>query len=59
MIFWIVLIAIVFYRIFFHEPNPARLLPTLFILLALPAVGFIAYGALVAQLDGCLRLSIS
>lgn len=56
MIFWIVLMTIVFYRIFFHEPIPARLLPTLFILLAPPAVGFIAYGSLVPQLDGFGRL---
>lgn len=56
MIFWIVLMTIVFYRIFFHEPIPARLLPTLFILLAPPAVGFIAYGSLVPQLDAFGRL---
>ena len=56
MIFWIVLMTIVFYRIFFHEPIPARLLPTLFILLAPPAVGFIAYGVLVPQLDGFGRV---
>ena len=56
MIFWIVLMTIVFYRIFFHEPIPPRLLPTLFILLAPPAVGFIAYGVLVPQLDGFGRV---
>ncbi len=56
LVFWIVLMTIVFYRIFFHEPIPARLLPTLFILLAPPAVGFIAYGALVPQLDGFGRI---
>lgn len=56
MIFWIVLMAIVFSRIFFHEPIPPRLLPTLFIVLAPPAVGFIAYGALAPQLDGFGRV---
>ena len=56
MVFWIVLMTIVFYRIFFHEPIPARLLPTLFILLAPPAVGFIAYGSLVPQLDAFGRV---
>lgn len=56
VIFWIVLMTIVFYRIFFHEPIPARLMPTLFILLAPPAVGFIAYGSLVPQLDGFARV---
>ena len=56
MVFWIVLMTIVFYRIFFHEPIQARLMPTLFILLAPPAVGFIAYGSLVPQLDGFARV---
>lgn len=56
MIFWIVLMTIVLYRIFFHDPIPPRLLPTLFILLAPPAVGFIAYGALVPELDGFARV---
>ena len=56
MIFWIVLMTIIFYRIFFHEPIPPRLMPTLFILLAPPAVGFIAYGALVASFDGFARV---
>ena len=56
IVFWIVLMTIVFYRIFFHEPIPARLFPTLFILLAPPAVGFIAYGSLVPELDGFGRV---
>ncbi|MEI7431199.1 MAG: SLAC1 anion channel family protein [Betaproteobacteria bacterium] len=56
MIFWIVLMTIVFYRIIFHEPIAARLQPTLFILLAPPAVGFIAYGSLVSELDGFGRV---
>ena len=48
LVFWIVLLTIVLYRLFFHEPLPVRLTPTLFILLAPPSVGFIAY----LQLDG-------
>ena len=56
MIFWIVLMTIIFYRIFFHEPIPPRLMPTLFILLAPPAVGFIAYGTLTESLDGFARV---
>lgn len=43
MLFWIVLLTIIFYRILFHTPIDARLMPTLFILIAPPAVGFIAY----------------
>jgi tellurite resistance protein len=35
--------TIVMYRLFFHEPLPERLTPTLFILIAPPAVGFLAW----------------
>jgi len=55
-LFWLVLLAIVFYRIFFHAPMPARLLPTLFILIAPPAVGFIAYLRLTSSLDPFARI---
>lgn len=41
--FWIVLMTIVMNRLFFHEPLPERLTPTLFILIAPPAVGFLAW----------------
>ncbi len=41
--FWIVLFTIVMYRMIFHHPMPKKLLPTLFILIAPPAVGFISY----------------
>lgn len=43
LVFWIVLLTIVMYRLFFHEPLPERLTPTLFILIAPPAVAFIAW----------------
>jgi tellurite resistance protein len=43
LLFWIVLLVIFFYRIFFHEPLTEKMLPTLFILIAPPAVGFISY----------------
>ena len=56
LVFWVVLQTIVVYRVIFHDPIPPRLLPTLFILLAPPAVGFIAYGALVPELDVFARV---
>ena len=56
MLFWIVLMTIVFYRAIFHDPIEARLLPTLFILIAPPAVGFIAYTRLVPELDPFARV---
>ena len=42
IMFWIILMVIVFYRIIFHSPLSERLTPTLFILIAPPAVGFIS-----------------
>ncbi|MGC9008632.1 MAG: SLAC1 anion channel family protein [Halothiobacillaceae bacterium] len=43
LVFWIVLLTILMNRFFFHNPLPAKLLPTLFILIAPPAVGFISW----------------
>ena len=51
MLFWAILLTIIFYRVLFHNPIDARLMPTLFILIAPPAVGFIAYTRLVGGLD--------
>ena len=56
LVFWIVLLTIVLYRLFFHEALPARLLPTLFILLAPPSVGFIAYTNLTSEIDAFARV---
>jgi tellurite resistance protein len=51
MLFWGSLMTIIFYRLLFHAPIPERFMPTLFILIAPPAVGFIAYMRLVGELD--------
>ncbi len=48
VVYWIVLLAVLVGRIFFHSPMAPKLLPTLFILIAPPAVGFIAYNKLTA-----------
>jgi len=50
------MMTIVIYRIVFHDPIPQKLLPTLFILIAPPAVGFIAYSALTPEVDGLSRV---
>jgi tellurite resistance protein len=52
MVFWLVLFTIIVYRMLFHHPLPDRLMPTLFILIAPPAVGFIAYAQLSGFADG-------
>jgi tellurite resistance protein len=46
LIFWVALKAILLNRIIFHAPLAERLVPTLFIFIAPPAVGFISYVAL-------------
>ena len=48
LVFWLVLKVLVFNRFIFHDPLPARLLPTMFILVAPPSIGFLAY----LQLNG-------
>lgn len=41
--FWLALFIVILYRIFFHAPIPEKLLPTLFILFAPPAIAFISW----------------
>lgn len=48
LLFWIVLLTLVFNRLVFHEPLPGKLRPTLTILIAPPAVAFLAW----LQLNG-------
>jgi len=54
--FWLILMSIIFYRVLFHQPLPAKLMPTFFILIAPPAVGFIAYTKLSGDLDSFGRV---
>lgn len=56
IVFWIILFTIIIYRMLFHNPMEARLMPTLFILIAPPAVGFLAYQRLVGELDTLARI---
>lgn len=56
IIFWIVLLAIFFNRIIFHNPLPQKLMPTLFILIAPPAVGFISYFQLTGSFDAFAKI---
>jgi len=51
LVFWIVLLIVFYNRIFFHHPLPEKLTPTLFLLIAPPAVGFISYIKLTGQID--------
>ena len=49
--FWIIFLAILFNRIIFHHQLAQKFMPTLFILLAPPAVAFIAYFKLFGTVD--------
>ncbi len=48
LLFWIMLLTLVFNRLVFHDPLPGKLRPTLTILIAPPAVAFLAW----LQLNG-------
>lgn len=56
LVFWILLFTIIFYRLVFHPPLPGKMLPTLAIFLAPPAVGFLSYVALNGGLDNFARI---
>jgi len=56
LLFWLVLLTIFFNRVIFHHPLPERLMPTLFILIAPPAVGFVSYVALSGAVDAFARV---
>ncbi len=51
VVFWLILMTIFFNRIIFHNPLPNKLLPTLFLLIAPPAIGFISYVKLNGAID--------
>lgn len=56
IIFWLILLIIFFNRIIFHNPLPNKLLPTLFILIAPPAIGFISYVKLTGEVNEFARI---
>lgn len=56
IVFWIILSTLVFNRLIFHSPLPERLMPTLMILVAPPAIGFVSYTALTGGIDPFARI---
>ena len=56
LIYWLTLMSVLLNRIFFHEPMAQKLMPTLFILIAPPAVGFIAYVKMTGDVDAFARI---
>ena len=56
LVFWPVLLTIIYYRVIFHPALPGKLVPTFFILIAPPAVGFLAYLQLNGEVDNFARI---
>lgn len=50
-LFWIILLTIFINRVIFHDQMPKKFMPTFFILLAPPAIGFIAYVRIIQSMD--------
>lgn len=56
LIFWVAMLGITMSRIIFHGGLPPKLLPTLFILIAPPAIAFLAYLQLTGNLDAVAQV---
>ncbi len=57
LVFWILLFAIVLNRIIFHDQLPQKFVPTLFIMIAPPSLGFLSYFALQGgEIDAASRV---
>ena len=56
IIFWPVLLTIIYYRLIFHPALPGKLIPTFFIFIAPPAVGFLSYLQLNGDVDNFARV---
>lgn len=61
LIFWVVLLTLVINRLMFHDPLPGKMVPTLMILVAPPAVAFTAWLRLTAEVGpfGHFLLSVA
>ncbi len=56
LVFWIAMLGMTLNRVIFHAGLPEKMLPTLFILIAPPAVAFIAYMGLTGDLDSFAKM---
>jgi tellurite resistance protein len=59
LMFWLVLLTLVMNRLIFHDPMPGRLMPTLVIMIAPPAVAFIAWVRLTGDVDAFGRILLN
>ena len=56
IIFWVPMFTIFLYRIIFHQPMPEKILPTFFILIPPPALGFVSYVNLNGGMDNLSKM---
>lgn len=56
IILWLPMLAILLYRLIFNDPMPVKLIPTLAILIAPPAVAFISYVKLTGGVDNFAKV---
>ena len=60
LVFWLVLLTLVFNRLIFHDPMPGKIRPTLVILIAPPAVAFLAWVQLMGgEIDATARIFLN
>lgn len=59
LVFWLVLLTLVMNRLMFHDPIPGRLAPTLMILIAPPAVAFVAWLRLTGEVGTFGRILLN
>lgn len=59
LFFYIVLFSIIFYRILFHDQLANKFIPTLFIMIAPPAVAFLGYMKLTGGFDPFAHILLS
>lgn len=59
LMFWIILLTLVMNRLIFHTPLPGKLLPTLVIMIAPPAVAFISYLQMSGDIDAFARILLN
>lgn len=58
LVFWLIFFSVVINRLMFHDPLPERMLPSLFILMAPPALGASAWLDLGGTADNPLALAL-
>jgi len=59
LLFWLPLLTIILYRVIFHDALPPRLMPTLFILLPPPSIGYVSYVGLTGTVDSFAQILVN